>query len=130
MSASQPTIRALDSDTELDAHDPDIEPPASRTEPVSPSEAQRRQFWALAPAPPTLTTIAGGAAAILFGGAIGFWLGRRTAPRPTKPVRHAAATLESAVALAPVALNLLKNPLIRAMAVRIIVRQLSRRIAS
>jgi hypothetical protein len=32
--------------------------------------------------------------------------------------------------LAPVALNLLKNPLIRTLAVRMIVRQLNRRIAS
>jgi hypothetical protein len=130
MAASHSTIRALDPDTDLDARDPDIEPPASRTEPVSPAEAQRRQIWTLAPAPPTLATVAGGVAAILFGGAIGFWIGRRTAPRPARPIRHAAATFESVAELAPVALNLLKNPLVRTMAVRMVVRQLSKRIAS
>jgi hypothetical protein len=130
MAASHSTLHALDPDPHLDAHDPDTEPPTSRSEPVSPAEAQRRQIWTLAPAPPTLTTILGGVAAILFGGAIGFWLGRRTAPRPARPVRHAAATFESVAELAPVALNLLKNPLIRTMAVRILVRQLSKRIAS
>jgi hypothetical protein len=110
----------------VDTHDPDIEPPASRSEPVSPAEAQRRQVWTLAPSPDSLSMAAGGAAAIVFGGAVGFWLGRRSAPRP---VRRAAVNFESAVALAPVAMQLLRNPLIRALAVRVLVRQLSKRIA-
>jgi hypothetical protein len=130
MATPRSTIRALGTDPTFDAHDPDTEPPASRAEPVSPSEAQRRQIWELAPSPATLATIAGGVLAVLLGGALGFWLGRRTAPRPARPVRHFAATVESAAELAPVALNLLKNPLIRAMAVRMIVRQLNKRIAS
>ena len=130
MAASHSTLDALDPDSDLDAHEPDIVPPASRSEPVSPAEAQRRQIWTLAPAPPSPATVAGGLAAIVFGGAVGFWIGRRTAPRPTLPIQRAAATIESAAELAPVALSLLKNPLIRAMAVRILVRQLGRRIAS
>jgi hypothetical protein len=67
---------------------------------------------------------------VLLGGAVGFWLGRRTAPKPPKPVRRTAATIESAVALAPVAMRLLANPLIRTMAIRMVIKQLNKRIAS
>ncbi len=126
ISSSRSTLYDLNSDADIDSHDPDIEPPASLSEPVSPSEAQRRQIWALAPPPNTLSMVAGGAAAIGLGGAVGFWLGRRTAPRP---VHRAAINFESAVALAPVAMQLLRNPLIRTLAVRVLVRQLGKRIA-
>jgi hypothetical protein len=126
IASSRSALHDLDADDTYDDRDPDIEPPASRTEPVAPGEAQRRQIWTLAPSPDGLTMLAGGTAAVLLGGAVGFWLGRRTAPRP---VQRSVVNLESAVALAPVAMRLLKNPLIRAMAVRLIVRQLSKRIA-
>jgi hypothetical protein len=126
IASSRSTLYDLNADATMDARDPDIEPPASLSEPVSPAEAQRRQIWTLAPSPNTVSMVAGGAAAIGLGGAVGFWLGRRTAPRP---VHRAAINLESAVALAPVAMQLLRNPLIRTLAVRMLVRQLSKRIA-
>jgi hypothetical protein len=126
IASSHSTLHVPDVNNDFEDHDPDIEPPASRSEPVSPGEAQRRQILALAPSPSGLTMMAGGTAAVVVGGAIGFWLGRRTAPRP---VHRAAVNLESAVALAPVAMRLLSNPLIRALALRLVVRQLSKRIA-
>jgi hypothetical protein len=126
IASSHSTLHDSDAHHDFEDHDPDIEPPTSRSEPVSPGEAQRRQILTLAPSPSGLTMLAGGTAAVLFGGAVGFWLGRRSAPRP---VHRAAVNLESAVALAPVAMKLLSNPMIRALAIRLIVRQFSKRIA-
>jgi hypothetical protein len=76
-----------------------------------------------------MVMMAGGAvAAAVVGGAVGFWLGKRRAARPVRPVRRFASTVDSAIGLAPVAMNLLANPLVRTMALRILVRQLSKRI--
>jgi hypothetical protein len=111
-------------------HDADTEPPASLTEPVTPAEAERRQFWELSPPPERLAMIAGGVAAVVAGGAVGYWLGRRSAPPAPRKIGRAAATFESALELAPVAMNLLSNPLIRTLAVRMLVRQIKNRIPS
>ena len=112
-------------DPQFDAGDPTSAP----SEGTRPSDAAERQMRALAPAPDRLLlTIGGGIAAALAGGAVGFWLGRRSAPRPARPVRRLAARFDSAIDLAPVAMQLLGNPLIRTLAIRLLMRQLGRRI--
>jgi hypothetical protein len=130
--STQPWPRAHDfnAHSESDAEHEDAESRFGPNEPIRPGEAQRRQVLSLVPSPRALATIGGGIAAVLLGGAVGFWLGRRTAPKPLRPVRRTAATFESAVALAPVAMRLLANPLIRTMAIRMVIKQLNKRIAS
>jgi hypothetical protein len=82
----------------------------------------------LTPPPGKMFLLVGATGSALLGGGIGFWLGRRRAPRRTRPMRDLASTVGSAVQLAPVAMHLLANPLIRAMAVRILLRQIARRV--
>jgi hypothetical protein len=110
-------------DPQYDEGDPTI----GSYEPVQPSEAPAQQVRALAPSPNRLMLVGGGVAAAFAGGAIGYWLGRRSAPRPVRRFRKVAGSVESVMDLAPVAMNLLGNPLIRAIALRILLRQLSRR---
>ncbi len=82
----------------------------------------------LAPSPSRAMLIGGGIAAALLGGAIGFWLGGRRVSRAPAKVRHAASTADSLIELAPVAMHLLSNPLIRTLAVRMLVRQVTSRL--
>jgi hypothetical protein len=82
----------------------------------------------LAPSPSRVMMIFGGIAAVLLGGAVGYWLGNRSVARRTAKVRHAASTADSLVALAPVAAHLLRNPLVRTLAVRMVMRQLTSRL--
>ena len=127
---SNPTSRAVNVESFEDLDDTDADVASIIGEADRPAEAERRQIMALVPERANLTMLGVGAASILLGGAVGFWLGRRTAPKPARQVRHAAATLQSAMDLAPVAVRLLSNPLIRAMALKIAMRQLSRRVAA
>jgi len=83
---------------------------------------------ALAPSPTRLAMIGGGVAAVFAGGVVGYWLGRRHAPKPARPVRHLASKIGSALDLAPVAMHLLANPIVRALAIRVLLRQIGRRI--
>jgi len=105
---------------------------APDTAPTSPAEADEQQVRALAPSPNTLMMIGGGAAALALGGSVGYWLGRRPAPKPKAPrrLRHAASTAEAALDLAPVAMQLLANPVVRSVAMRMLLRQITRRIPS
>jgi hypothetical protein len=125
-----PPLHDFSSYSSIDSEHDDDESLAGRNEPVQPAEAQRRQFLGLAPPPGRLALIGGGIAAILVGGSIGFWLGRQTPSRPIARLRRTAATLESAIELAPVAMQLLANPIVRAMMIRLLIRQLSRRVPS
>jgi hypothetical protein len=122
ISPTNPHLHAVNPDAELDAEDADI----GTTTPDSPAEAERRQVWSLAPSPARLGLIAGGAVAILLGAAIGFWLGRRSAPTPRRRLKHAASTVEAAGELVPAALHLLSNPIVRSLVVKQAVRQLTR----
>ena len=115
-------------DAELAAQDIDPASAARPYEPVRPAEAPRRQALALVPSPTRVATIGGGILAAFAGGLVGYWLGKRHAPKPARPVRHVASTLESAMDLAPVAMSLLANPIVRALALRVLMRQISRRI--
>jgi hypothetical protein len=121
-------VGEINPDAELSAQDLDPDAADKTYEPVRPAEGPRQQALALVAAPGRLALIGSGVAAALVGGAFGYWLGRRHAPRPARPVRQLASTIDSALDLAPVAMRLLANPLIRALAVRVLLRQLSRRI--
>lgn len=115
----------------LPQHDPGelgADPTHATVEPVRPSDAQRQHLLGLAPPPRIVALVAGGVAAALAGGAVGYWLGRRSAPRPARTVRRLASRIDSAAELAPVAMGLLANPLIRALVIRLLMRQMSRRI--
>ena len=119
--------------TDDDADHADRESDASRDptrqtyEPVRPDEGVRQQAIQLTPPPGKLFLLVGAVVSGLIGGALGFWLGSRRAPKRTKPIANFASTVGSAVELVPVAMQLLANPLIRAMVVRILLRQLARR---
>jgi len=123
---SNPHLNAVNPDAELDADAADI----GATTPKGPAEAEKRQLWSLAPSPERLGLFAGGLVAILLGAAIGFWLGRRSALRPSRPVRRATSTVAAAADLAPVALRLLSNPIVRALVVKQTIKQINRRIAA
>jgi hypothetical protein len=97
-------------------------------EPVRPDEGVRQQAVRLTPPPGKLFLLVGAVVSGLIGGALGFWLGSRRAPKRTKPIANFASTVGSAAELAPVAMHLLANPLIRTLAVRILLRQLARRV--
>ena len=80
----------------------------------------------LVEAPPPLSTVLCGLAAVLFGGVIGYWLGSRRSQQPVRKFKHAASTAEHAVELLPVAMHLLANPIIRTLAIRLLMRRFAR----
>lgn len=125
---STPPLRDISSDASSDAQDLDPDSAGTPYEPVRPAEATRKQALALVPSPRTIAIIGGCFASAFVGGAVGYWLGKRRAQRPARPVRNLAATLDSAMDLAPVAMHLLANPLVRALALRMLLRQLKQRI--
>jgi hypothetical protein len=129
---SDPTPYSVDAGADGGAfvHEPDTEPPAHLAEPVTRHEAARRQFWALTPPPASLGTIVGGGVAVLGGGAIGYWLGRRSTTQRRTQVRRAASSVNAVVELAPVAFHLLANPIVRALVLRMLVRKISPRAPS
>jgi len=96
----------------------------ARVAAASDARAMRR----LAPTPRLLVLVGGGISAALIGGLFGYWLGSRRAARTPGPVRHLAATADSLVALAPVAVSLMQNPMIRALVLRLLVRQVTSRL--
>lgn len=110
--------------------DADLDPDGADApvEPILPSEGPRQQALRMAPPPSKIVLIGGGIAAALAGGAVGFWLGKRRAQRPARPIRNVGRTVDSVMELAPVAMHLMANPLVRALAIRMLLRQLSRRI--
>jgi hypothetical protein len=98
---------------------------AEDVEPTRPATAARKQAFRLVEATPPVATIVGGAAAVLAGGAIGYWLGARRSAQPAKKAKHAAANVEHAMELLPVAMRLLANPMVRTLAVRMVMRRLA-----
>jgi hypothetical protein len=125
-----PYTAETDPDSGTFVHEPDTEPPARLTEPVTTHEAARRQFWALTLPPATLGTVVGGGVAFLGGGAVGYWLGRRSLTQRRSQVARAASTVNAAAGLAPVAFRLFSNPLVRALVIRMLVRKMSARVLS
>jgi hypothetical protein len=117
-------------DADHSDREPAIGPSPSRQsyEPVRPAEGVRQQAIRLTPPPGKLYLLVGAVVSGLIGGAVGFWLGSRRAPKRTNPIGNIASTVGSAVELAPVAMQLLSNPLVRSIAVRILLRQLAQRV--
>jgi hypothetical protein len=110
-------------------HEPDIEPPASLTASHGPVDGAPRESRSMLPQV-SAGMVAGGAAAILGGGAVGFWLGRRSVGQRRAQVRKTAASVSAAAGLVPVAVQLLANPLVRALVLRMLVRKISPRALS
>jgi hypothetical protein len=110
------------------APDNAIDPDAHPYEPVRPDEGPRQQAVKLTPPPSRLMLMGGAVGAACVGGAVGYWLGKRRAPARTAPLNSFASSLNAAVELAPVAMQLLGNPLVRTLAIRMLMRQISQRV--
>ena len=109
----------------------DIDDPAPATvEPVRPTGAARWQAPGLAPSPEVLKMLTAGLGAVVLGGAAGYWLASRHDRGRVRPVREAVSSVKYAIELAPVAFQLLANPLVRSLAIRLLTRQLGRRLAT
>jgi hypothetical protein len=80
--------------------------------------------------PPYVTTVAIAAVAAGTGLAVGYWLGGRPARRTPAPFSLAHADFTDFAKLAPEVAHLFKNPVIRALAARAIIRQVNRMLAS
>src|SRR5438067_985386 len=76
--------------------------------------------------PSYVTTIGIAAAATATGIAIGYWLGGRRVARRRSSFSLNHADLADFARLAPEAAHLLKNPVVRAFALKLIARQLQR----
>ncbi|MGE3909718.1 MAG: hypothetical protein AB7K36_10215 [Chloroflexota bacterium] len=105
-------------------------PLPDQLEPVEPAEAARGQAMNLAPPADRLWLIVGGVGAAAVGGLVGFWLASRRDRRPARKMRKAASAVEHAIDLAPVAFQLAANPLVRGLALRMLTRQVGRRLAA
>ena len=84
----------------------------------------RPKFHVAAEAGPPYAMLAGCAAAVLIGGGVGYWLGARCTHQPARNIRRAASRAENAVELLPVAMHLLANPVVRALAIKMLMRRL------
>lgn len=98
---------------------------ADLVEPVTPAAAARKQAFRLAESAPPFSTLIGGAAAVLAGGAVGYWLGARRSLQPARKIQRKASAVNHAVELLPVAMQLLANPMIRTLAIRMLMRRLA-----
>jgi hypothetical protein len=122
------TSGSTDAESSIDSSDSDLDVRDRTFEPVRPATAERCQLLALAPPLVDGKTLAGGLAAVTLGGVVGYWLSRRRATPSARQMRRTVARVEAAADLAPLAIRLLSNPVVRAFVVRIILRQISRRI--
>jgi hypothetical protein len=98
---------------------------AEGVEPVQPSVAVRQQAYGLVASAPSKTMLAGGTVAVLLGGAVGYWLGARRSSPPVRKAKRTVSTTESAIELLPVAIQLLANPVVRSLAIRLLLRRLA-----
>jgi Tfp pilus assembly protein FimV len=128
ISRSTPPLGDIGPDDATD--DQNLDPDSAETpvEPIRPAEAPRRQALALTPPPARLAMIGGMIAAALAGGAVGYWLGKRRAQRRPKPLQLIASRLSSSRGFAPTLMHLAASPIVRALAIRIMMRQISRQV--
>jgi len=110
--------------------EPDMEPVARYVEPVTPATADERQVRALAPNPDQLIMVAGGVTAVALGGAVGYWLGHGPGTPARRKVGRTARSIDTLLELAPIAVQLLGNPLVRTLAIRMVMRQIRGRLPS
>lgn len=128
MVAQVAASRTPDDELSMDDSEADFDARANPFEPVRPATAQLHQLLALVPPLTETSTLLGGLAAVALGGGVGLWLARRRDARPVQTVRRTASRVEAAAGLAPLAIRLLSNPVVRAFALRMVMRQISRRI--
>ena len=76
-----------------------------------------------------LSTVAAAVIAAAFAIAFGLWLGGRGQKKVVIPVAPSVNRAQLAVEMAPVAARLLRSPAIRAYALRMLIRSLSRKIS-
>jgi hypothetical protein len=128
ISRSTPPLGDIGPDDATD--DQNLDPDSAETpvEPIRPAEAPRRQALALTPPPARLAMIGGMIAAALAGGAVGYWLGKRRAQRRPKPLQLVASRLRLSRRFAPTLMHLAASPIVRALAIRIMMRQISRQV--
>lgn len=93
-----------------------------------PSDSLSHQYRALVPPPRTLQRVGLTLLAVGLGALGGGLLSRRRAPAPPRPVRRLRARADAAADLAPLVAQLAANPLVREYAVRLLLRQFSRRL--
>ena len=129
MAGNAPTpLHPVDSDAHTDTEDDRIAAfdDAEDGEHAKTPTADRR--WGLPPvnAAPYMTTVLCSLAAVLFGGMIGYWFGVRRSQQPVKKIKHAASTVGHAAELLPVLTQFLANPVIRTLAIRLLMRRFAR----
>jgi len=107
--------------------------------PIDEQSAAEDQSWAssfdeyarqMPDVPDYVKTVAIAAIAAGTGVAVGYWLGGRQASRRRSAFSFSNADFSDFAKLAPEAAHLLKNPLVRAFAVRMLARQVSRYLAA
>lgn len=103
-------------------------PNAADAPPVGEDFGDDEPLFGLAPS--QLTAIVAALGGVLLGVAFGYWLGARRARRPAARVRRAAMAADSLLELVPVAAQLARNPAVRTLAIRLLLRQLSGRRAA
>jgi hypothetical protein len=128
-SRSTPPPAGIGPDDATDDQNLDPDSASALVEPVRPAEAPRRQALALAPPPARLAMIGGMIAAALAGCAVGYWLGKRRAKRRPKPLQLVASRLRSSSRFAPTLTHLAASPIVRALVIRMMMRQFTGRLA-
>lgn len=131
MASNAPTpLRSVDADAHADAEDDRIAAfdDAEDTERKRPARSAQGRGFRLVEAAPPVSTLLYGSAAVLLGGTVGYWLGARQSHAVTKPAKrakHTASTIEHGIELLPVAMQLLANPFVRSMVIRLLMRRLA-----
>lgn len=128
MANNAPTpLRSVDSEAHADADDHRIAAfdDAQDVERRKTAKSSGGRGFRLVEAAPPVSTLLYGSAAVLLGGAAGYWLGARRSERPTRKLKQTASNVEHAVELLPVAMRLLANPMVRSLAIRLLMRRLA-----
>ena len=129
MAGNAPTpLHPVNSDAHTDTEDDRIAgfDDAEDSEHAQAPRADGGRGFLLVDAAPHIATVLCSLAALLFGGMIGYWLGVRRSQQPVKKIKHAASTVEHVAELLPVAMQFLGNPVIRTLAIRLLMRRFAR----
>lgn len=131
MASKAPTpLRSVDPDAHANAEDDRIAAfdDAEDAERANAATHKQGRGFRLVEAAPPVSTLLYGAAALLLGGTAGYWLGAwrsQSLTRPAGKVKRVASTVEHGVELLPVAMQLLANPIVRSLAIRLLMRRLA-----
>ena len=126
---STPPLRDISADAGSGV--PELDPDSAGTpyEPIRRPRALESRRWRWCHRPSRIAMIGGGdRGGVRSAGPSATGSGSGTRQRPARPIRNVAATVDSVMDLAPVAMHLLANPLVRALALRVVLRQINRRI--